>query len=301
MRKVLITGGTGQIGAELIRQAWPDDIKLYTPPRGELDLSNVESICEAIRREHWSCVINSAAYTAVDAAEDDAGRAFEMNCQGPAWLSAETGRAGIPLIHLSTDYVFSGEANEPYTEDDRVCPIGVYGASKAAGELAVSSGNRRSVIVRTAWVLSPHGLNFLKTMLRLASERPLLRVVADQRGCPSSASDIAGAVMTIALRHIEDPGAATGIYHFVNAGEASWYELASEIMRISAKSGGPSAEVVSISTEEFPTRAKRPANSRLATCKIGRDFGIEPRAWRAAVADIMAELNGIGPLKEVAR
>ena len=299
MRKVLITGGTGQVGIELRRQAWPADVELQTPSRDELDLGEANSIREMIGRERWSCVISSAAYTAVDAAEDDVGQAFQANCQGPAWLAEATGKAGIPLIHLSTDYVFSGDAREPYSEDDKVCPIGAYGASKAAGELAVSCANPRSVIVRTAWVLSPHRSNFLKTMLRLAKERSTLWVVADQRGCPTSAGDIARAVMTVALRHMEDPAAPTGTYHFASSGDASWHELASEILRMSALAGGPSADVQPIGSAEFPTRARRPANSQLATRKITRDFGIDPRDWRTAVADIIAELGRMEHWKEV--
>jgi dTDP-4-dehydrorhamnose reductase len=301
LRKVLITGGTGQVGLELMRQAWPAYVEPYAPSRQMLDFSSPDSIREAINREAWSCVINSAAYTAVDAAEDNAGLAFEANCQGPAWLAEATAKAGIPLIHLSTDYVFSGEASEAYSEDDPICPIGVYGASKAAGELAVSSANPRTVVIRTAWVLSPHRSNFLKTMLRLASDRPNLRVVADQLGCPTSAGDIANAVMKIALRQIEDPNAPVGTYHFVNCGKASWQELASEILRMSAANGGPSATVEAIGTAEFPTKAKRPANSQLATQKIARDYGIEPRDWRQAVADIIAELGRMENWKEIVR
>lgn len=293
VRRILITGGAGQVGVELVRQAWPDDIELHAPSRSLLDLNDPVSICAAIDSEPWSCVINSAAFTAVDAAEDVAGKAFQANCQGPAWLAEATGKAGIPLIHFSTDYVFSGEKSAPYSEDDRICPIGVYGASKAAGELAVSSANPRSVIVRTAWVLSPHRKNFLRTMLQLAGERPSLRVVADQRGCPTSAGDIARTVKVIAERLIVDQDAPVGTYHFVNAGDASWYELACEIFRLSADAGGPSAAVEPISTAEFPTKARRPANSQLATQKIRRDFKIEPRDWRTAVAEIIAELGRI--------
>ncbi len=298
--KVLITGGTGQVGIELCRQNWPADVELSAPGRGDLDLSNAKSIRDVIGQGGWSCVINAAAYTAVDAAEDDAGEAFMANCQGPAWLAEATAKAGIPLIHLSTDYVFSGDSTDPYSESDSIGPIGVYGASKAAGELAVANANPRSVIIRTAWVVSPFRSNFLKTMLRLGSERSNLRVVADQRGCPTSAGDIAEAVMTIALRHMNDARAPTGTYHFVNSGNATWHELASEIFRLSGSSGRPSPTVEPIATADFPTKAKRPANSMLATDKIRRDFGIQPRDWRLAVAEIIAELGG-ATKKEVDR
>ena len=301
MRKILITGGTGQLGIELMRQSWPDGIELQAPSRKVLDLADARSIETNIARESWACVINAAAYTAVDAAESDAGSAFLANGLGPALLAEATAKAGIPLIHLSTDYVFSGEEGRPYREDDPVCPVSVYGASKAAGELAVRTINPRSIILRTAWVLSAHRSNFLRTMLRLATHRPSLRVVADQRGCPTSAADLAAAIAAISLRLVEHVDAPVGTYHFVNSGEASWSELAIEIFRLSAEHGGPASEVEPIATSEFPTAARRPANSRLATDKINCSFGISPREWRAAVADIVAELDRNGTLKEFVR
>lgn len=167
----------------------------------------------------------------------------------------------------------------------------VYGASKLAGELAVLSGNPRSVVLRSAWVLSAHRANFLKTMLRLAADRPALRVVGDQHGCPTSARDIAAALKTITLRMIADEDAPTGVYHFVNAGETTWAGLASEIFAASAATGGPSATVKAISASEYPTPAKRPSNSRLSTEKLICDFGITPRPWQAAVAEIVQELH----------
>ena len=301
MRRILITGGTGQLGTELLRRTWPSDVEVCAPPREKLDLADPQSIATVIGGEPWACVINAGAYTAVDAAQSDAASAFLANSRGPALLADATAKAGIPIVHVSTDYVFSGEADRPYREDDPTCPVSVYGASKAAGELAVRAINPRSIILRTAWVLSAHGSNFLKTMLRLAADRPLLRVVADQRGCPTAAADIAAAIAVIALRLVEDEGAPVGTYHFVNSGEASWHELAGEIFRQSAERGGPAVEVEPITTSEYPTAARRPANSRLATDKITRDFGISPRDWRAAVADIIAELDRNGTLKEYIR
>ena len=167
----------------------------------------------------------------------------------------------------------------------------MYGASKLAGELAVRAGNPRSVVLRTAWVLSVHRANFLKTMLRLAADRPALRVVGDQLGCPTSARDIAQTLKTIALTMIADPDAPTGVYQFVNAGETSWAGLASEIFALSAATGGPSATVEAIPASEYPTPAKRPSNSRLSTEKLTRDYGIAPRPWQAAVAEIVHELH----------
>ncbi|MES2497190.1 MAG: dTDP-4-dehydrorhamnose reductase [Pseudomonadota bacterium] len=291
MRNILVTGGQGQVGLELARQAWPVDMSLHFPVRGELDIASQASVAAYLRGKSFDAIINCAAYTAVDKAEEDRDLAFLVNGEAPGWL-ADT---GIPLVHVSTDYVFDGSGSGFYAEDDAVSPLGVYGASKREGERAVEAGQSRSVILRTAWVLSAHRANFLKTMLRVGADNPILRVVDDQRGCPTSATDIAAALHAIALRLIEDPSAPLGIYHFVNAGEASWCELAREIFTLSAAAGGPSAAVEAITTADYPTPAKRPANSRLSTAKIIADYGIYPRDWRAAVRDIIDELVGPVP------
>lgn len=290
-RHVLITGGAGQVGLELQAHAWPEGVVIHAPGREELDLADPASVRAAFAARPYSAVINSAAWTAVDKAEDAVADAFLANAQGPAVLAEVTRQAGVPLVQVSTDYVFDGSADRPYVESDPVGPLGVYGASKLAGELAVGSGNPRSVVLRTAWVLSVHRANFLKTMLRLAESRDRLGVVGDQVGCPTSARDIAQALATITLRLMDDPDAPTGVYHFVNAGETSWADLATEIFALSKAAGGPSAEVYAITTDQYPTPAKRPANSRLTTTNLSRDFGIQPRDWRAAVAEIVAELN----------
>ena len=291
-RHILVTGGRGQIGLELARQAWPADVTIHYPTRDTCDIGSQASLFTYLRSYSFDAIINCAAYTAVDKAEEEREAAFLINGEAPGWL-ADT---GIPLIHLSTDYVFDGTKDDYYTEDDPVAPLGVYGASKQEGERAVRAGQSRSVILRTAWVISAHRANFLKTMLRVGATNPKLRVVDDQHGCPTSAADIAAALRTIVLRLIEDPAAPTGTYHFVNAGEASWCELAREIFALSAAAGGPSAEVEAITTAEYPTPAKRPANSRLSTSKIAADYGIHPRDWRAAVRDIIDELVGPMPL-----
>lgn len=288
---ILVTGGAGQVGLELAAAAWPDNVVLHTPTRTDLDLASIDSVRAAFARTPFAAVINSGAYTAVDKAEADVAAAFAANAMGPAVLAEVTREAGIPLIQVSTDYVFDGSDDGFYAENDPVDPLGVYGASKLAGELAVRSGNPRSVVLRTAWVLSVHRANFLKTMLRLAADRPLLRVVDDQHGCPTSARDIAAALRTITLRMIEDDQAPVGVFHFVNAGETTWAGLAREVFALSAAGGGPSAAVEGITTADYPTPARRPANSRLATSKLTRDYGVAPRAWQDAVAEIVAELN----------
>lgn len=291
---ILITGGAGQIGSELLRSVWPEEIVLHAPTRAELDLTSAAAIRSIFERIPFAAVINSAAWTGVDKAETEVAEAFAANAGGPALLADATRVRGIPLVQVSTDYVFNGEKRDAYVEEDPVAPIGVYGASKLAGELAVCLGNPRSVVLRTAWVLSAHRTNFLKTMLRLAADRPTLRVVADQVGCPTSAADIAETLKTITLRMIADERAPTGVYHFVNGGEATWADLAREVFRLNALSGGPSAEVEGISSEQYPTPARRPKNSRLSTRKLTAKYGIEARPWRSAVADIITDLKSKG-------
>ena len=209
---ILITGGAGQVGLELQSAEWPEGVVLHAPTRAELDLSDRSSVKAAFAATAFSAVINSGAHTAVDRCEEEAAAAFAANALGPAVLADATRNAGIPLIQVSTDYVFDGSKHGLYVETDPVAPLGVYGASKLAGELAVRSGNPRSVVLRTAWVLSSHRANFLKTMLRLAAERPTLRVVGDQHGCPTSARDIAAALKTIVLKMIAHADAPTGVY-----------------------------------------------------------------------------------------
>lgn len=287
---ILVTGGSGQLGLELAGLDWPADIELDLPGREALDLSSPAAIAAYVEQGRFAAVINCAAWTAVDAAEDHVAESFVVNALAPAWLAEAARAAGAAMIQVSTDYVFDGRLDRPYREDDAVGPVGAYGAGKLAGEYAVRLANPRSVVLRTAWVLSRHRANFLKTMLRLGAERSELGVVADQRGCPTSAADIAAAIRTIALRQFHDEQAPAGIYHFVNAGEASWHELAEAIFVAASALGGPSPTVKPISTAQFPTRAHRPANSRLDTGKLERDFGIAPRPWREAVEEIVCKL-----------
>lgn len=289
--RILVIGGAGQVGLELAALDWPDGITLDLPTRGDLDIADAGAVDDRIGGGDYAAVINCAAWTAVDLAEKEIAAAWLANAQGPANLAAATARAGIPLVHVSTDYVFSGDLDRPYREDDPTGPRSVYGASKLGGELAVRSGNPRSVVLRTAWVLSPHRSNFAKTMLRLAADRDELTVVADQLGCPTSAADIAAALQTIVLHMIEDPDAPVGIYHFVNAGEASWADLARHVFACSQGHGGVSAAVTDITTADYPTPAKRPANSRLSTSAIATSYGIHPRPWQDAVADIVERLG----------
>jgi len=290
MTDILVTGGQGQVGLELTALQWPTGFNLVTPTRTELDIASADSVKAYFAGKSFAAVINTAAYTAVDKAESDIGVAFGINALGPALLSEAAKDAGTPIVHISTDYVFDGRKDGVYFDNDPVNPLGVYGASKEAGEQAIRSAVQRAVILRTAWVVSRHRTNFIKTMLRVGADRPVLRVVNDQRGCPTSASDLAGAAAKIALRLIDDPASPTGTYHFVNGGDTTWYGLARHVFEVAARHGGPSPAVEAISTAEYPTPAKRPANSRLSTARLAADFGIAPRPWQDATGEIVGAL-----------
>lgn len=290
-RTLLLTGGTGQVGTEIRRRA-PAGWTVTAPARDALDLGDARALTEAATARPWTAIVNAAAYTAVDRAESDAAAAWAANALAPAALAEAAARSGAPLIQLSTDYVFDGTSGRPYTEEDAVGPLGVYGASKLGGELAVRGAHPRHVILRTSWVYAAHGSNFVRTMLRLGAERPVLRVVDDQRGAPTAAGDIAEAVWTVARRLADDPAAPTGTYHLAGGGETTWCGFAREIFSRAAARGGPSPVVEAIATADYPTAARRPADTRLSTAKLERDYGIAPRPWREALDDVMTELNG---------
>jgi dTDP-4-dehydrorhamnose reductase len=286
---VLLAGGAGQVGTELRARA-PGHWRIAAPASRELDIARADQVAAALAARPWSLIVNAAAYTQVDRAEDEVEAAWRANALGPAILAGGAARAGVPLIHLSTDYVFDGKKPAPYVEDDPVAPLGVYGASKEGGEQAVRTAHPRHVILRTAWVVSPHGANFIKTMFRLAAERPALRVVDDQHGSPTSAGDLAEALVAVGERLIADPAAPAGTYHFANAGEATWRELAQAAFEVRAAHGLPAPAIEPIATADYPTRARRPANSRLSTAMLQRDYGITPRPWREAVRDVVEAL-----------
>lgn len=288
---VLLTGGEGQVGLALRETLWPSGVILHAPSRAELDISDAAAIARALKSAPFSAVINTAAYTAVDGAESEIAQAYSINALASALLGEATGASGIPIVHLSTDYVFDGGAGRPYLEEDRTNPLGVYGQSKLAGEWALRAANPKAVVVRTSWIVSAHRVNFLKTMMRLAADHEVLRVVDDQYGRPTSASDLAEALATLTVSMIADPGAPGGVYHFANAGETSWAGLAEEIFSHSAGMGGPTAHVEKIPTSEYPTAAARPADSRLDTSKIEATFGIRPRPWQTAVRKIVENLQ----------
>ena len=288
--KFLIVGGSGQVGREMAALAAPGG-ELVLPPRSVLDLTDRASVAAALAPGGFTAVVNLAAWTAVDKAETAVADAIAANALGPAILAEETARTGIPLVHVSTDYVFDGRKTAPYVEDDPVAPLGVYGLSKLLGESAVRTVNPVHLVVRTAWVFGRHGANFVKTMLRLGAERPVVKVVDDQVGTPTAAADLAAALLAMATRLATDQSVA-GTYHFANSGETSWCGFAREVFRLSGASGAKVPELVPITTAEYPTPARRPANSRLSTAKATETFGISPRPWQEALADVVGDLQG---------
>ncbi|RUP18756.1 dTDP-4-dehydrorhamnose reductase [Methylobacterium sp.] len=294
---VLVLGGAGQVGTELQALAWPDGVTVHAPGRAELDITDADAVAAALAARAYRAVINTAAYTAVDKAESDVVAAWRLNALAPAILAAATAARSIPLVHVSTDYVFAGtKPDGAYAPDAPIDPQSVYGASKAAGELAVRTGNPRHAVVRTAWVVSPHRGNFVKTMLRLAAERDALTVVNDQHGCPTSAADLAVALATIAQAMAADPEAPAGTFHCVNRGDTTWCGFAEAIVAGSARRGGRAVPVKGIPTSAYPTPARRPANSRLSTDSLTAAYGIAPRPWQAALDDILDRL--VGPVSE---
>jgi len=280
--RLLVLGGAGQVGLALGRQRLPAGWTLDLPGRAELDIADPAAV--AARVGGCALVVNCAAYTAVDKAESEPDAAFAANRDGPANLAAACAAAGVPLVHLSTDYVFDGEKRTPYREDDPVCPLGVYGASKEAGERAVRDRLAAHVILRTAWVYSPDRANFVKTMLRLGAERPELRVVDDQVGCPTSADDIAAAVVSIAEQILAGNSGAFGTYHLCGTGTVSWHGFATEIFRQAGERGHKVPRVLPIPTSDYPTPARRPAYSVLDCARLESAFGVRLPAWQDSLA-----------------
>ena len=292
---VLVIGANGQVGTELRRRA-SVSVKLCAFDRHALDIGDRAAVAAAVTDLRPDVIINAAAFTGVDAAETAREDADRVNRQGPAHLAAAAAAAGAALIHLSTDYVFDGSGRRPYRANDPVAPLGVYGLSKEAGERAVRTTLARHVILRTAWVYAAHGVNFVRTMLRVGADRDHLRVVDDQRGTPTSAADIADACLAIAARLANDVrGETAGTYHYVAAGEASWADLADAIFDHVAPIWGRRPVVERITTAEYPTPARRPAYSVLACDLVERVFAPQRRPWRAGLDDVLRELSKKAP------
>jgi dTDP-4-dehydrorhamnose reductase len=295
VRTILVTGRTGQLAVSLAQAASAHDVTVRCVGRPSLDFDRPASIGEVLREHTPSLVVNAAAYTAVDAAEDNEVAAYRANRDGPAELGRLCTTAGIPLIHVSTDYVFDGRKGAPYVETDATSPQGVYGASKLAGEQAVMAICPSAIVVRTSWVYSPTGKNFVRTMLAAATSNSSLRVVADQTGCPTSAPDLAHAVLGIASRLLDGgDDRAAGIYHAAGSGAATWHELATATFAAAAGHGRAMPLVEPISTHEWPTKAVRPPDSRLDCGKLAAMFGLRLPAWRDSLALTVDAILGQG-------
>ena len=290
---ILVFGSGGQLGQELVGLARVSGVPLAALTRAQADISDLAQVERALAEIRPSIVLNASAYTKVDRAETEEEEAFQANAMGPEILARACAAANLPLIHVSTDYVFDGTQSGAYRESDPVAPLGVYGRSKLAGEEAIRRQLPQHVIVRTSWVYGIHGANFLKTILRLASERDELRIVGDQRGCPTSTMDLGRALLAVA-QALGEGWAVPGTYHLAGTGVTTWHGFASRIVAAQTPFTGRSPSVVPIRTEEYPTPATRPANSELDSSMFGRTFGFAARPWETAVDGTVARLLSRG-------
>ena len=291
--RIVVTGGPeGQVLESLLEFGPKAGHEIVALGQPQLDLSSdPNSIVAAVRASRPDAVVSAAAYTAVDKAESERDLAFAINAEGPRAIAMAARDLSVPLVQISTDYVFDGSKNEPYVEQDPTGPASVYGASKRAGEEAVLATHDNSAILRTAWVYSPFSANFVKTMLRLAGDRDEVGVVADQRGNPTSALDIAEAIVSVLenLQASNDPE-LRGVFHMTASGEGSWADFADAIFQSSGSRGGPTAVVRRIETRDYPTPAKRPANSRLDSSKLARLHGVRLPDWRQSTDEVVERL-----------
>jgi dTDP-4-dehydrorhamnose reductase len=287
--KILVTGREGQVAQSLAERYGGHELVFAGRP--DFDLTDPASIERAVAAVNPELVISAAAYTAVDKAEDEPELAMTVNGEGPGVLARAAARIGASVIHLSTDYVFDGSLDRPWREDDPVAPLGIYGATKLAGEQAIAASGAVHAILRTAWVYSPFGNNFVKTMLRLAETRDALNVVEDQYGCPTSALDLADGIMAVVAAWQADPArGANAVYHLAGTGETDWAGFARAIFAESAKRGGPTVRVTGIPSSGYPTRAVRPANSRLDCTRLAQVFGYRAPRWEESLATVMDRL-----------
>jgi dTDP-4-dehydrorhamnose reductase len=290
-RRMVVTGREGQVVRSLLERGQGSAFEVVALGRPDLDLFDPDRIEAALRRAHPDVIVSAAAYTAVDRAETDEAAVHAANAVAPGRIAAAAASLGVPVVHLSTDYVFDGTKTAPYVEDDPVGPASAYGRTKLSGERAVAVATENHVILRTAWVYSPFGRNFLKTMLHLAESRERIDVVDDQVGNPTSALAIADGILAVAGNLLaSDVPQLRGLFHMTGAGEASWADFATEIFAASARRGVPSAAVGRIATSAYPTPARRPANSRLDCAKLERVHGVRLGDWKQAVAETVGRL-----------
>lgn len=292
--RILVCGASGQVGLELVGRAGAYGLEALGVTREQLDITDSHRVANLVDQYRPGLIINAAAYTHVDNAEKQSEQAYAVNRDGVTNLAEAARQADIPLVHISTDYVFSGEADKPYRETDPVAPTGIYGASKLAGEVAIQAALVRHVIVRTSWVYGVHGNNFVKTMLRLGQQRDALSVVADQFGCPTQAGSLAKALLQLAQRYAHEGTLAWGLYHYSGTPHCSWFDFAEEIFRQAAIKGllTKTPQVSAITTAQYPTPARRPAWSVLACTKFEQAFGIAPSDWHDDLGEVLDALAG---------
>ena len=286
--QILLIGNKGQVGRELQELAAEKNIVIHGYDIAELDITVPDAVSKIVATHSTvDAIINAAAYTAVDKAEDESELAYAVNRDGVENLALAAKAYNIPLIHISTDYVFSGDSSTAYLEDAKPAPLGVYGASKLAGEQILQSTWEKHVIVRISWVFGKYGSNFVKTILRLAQERETLGIVGDQYGCPTPAADIARVLLEIAVK-VHEGAEKWGTYHYCGKPAVSWYEFAEAIIAGASKKNNLKIQNLNeITSDEYPTRAKRPVNSELLVSKICRDYGIVQREWQSYLQEVI--------------
>ncbi len=286
--KLLVIGANGQLGWEVCRKGRNQGIDITALDLPEFDITEPSAVKKAVSQTGVSLVVNASAYTAVDKAESEPELAFTVNRDGPAYLADSCAETGIPLIHISTDYVFDGSKKGPYIETEPVSPLGVYGRSKASGETKIRERLKEHIIIRTAWLYGLHGNNFAKTMLRLGKEKEVLSVVADQYGSPTYAADLADAILTIATQISQQSDVIWGTYHYCGKGVISWHDFAQVIFDLAKKYDSLMVKkLLPITTAEYPTPAKRPANSGMDCSLITKNFTIRLRPWQESIADML--------------
>ncbi|MEE9529452.1 MAG: dTDP-4-dehydrorhamnose reductase [Syntrophobacteria bacterium] len=292
--RILLTGANGQVGWELSNRGAKRGLEILALDRADLDITDPVLVSEEVNRSGVSLVVNAAGHTAVDQAESEPELAFAANRDGPAYLASACGKAGIPLVHVSTDYVFDGQKKGVYLVTDPVSPLSVYGKSKAAGEVEVRKHLKEHFILRTGWLYGVHGHNFVKTMLRLGREREVVQVVADQYGCPTSAADLAETILRIAAQFLQGGQVHWGTYHYCGKGVTSWHGFAEEIFRLASEDSSLKVKRVEpISTSEYPTPAQRPASSILDCSVLAKTFGIHPQPWAESLAHMLEVLFSV--------
>lgn len=289
--KVLITGANGQLGREVARQSQAFDFEVDAFDHQQLDISNEKRIQQALAQLCPSVVINAAAYTHVDRAEDEPDLAYAVNTDGPRYLAQYCAANHLALIHISTDYVFDGTKNQPYQENDPIAPLGIYGQSKARGEAAIRSVLPHHIIVRTSWLYGVYGHNFVKTILRLAFEKKTLKVVADQFGSPTSAAELAETILIITRQIAKPHTHLWGTYHYCGAGITSWHGLAEKIIELAAPyTKLRTCQVRAIATDAWPTAAPRPPYSALNCTRLKHQFGIDPLPWQQSLKETIERI-----------